>query len=82
MSSPDEPHTRMYSHVNGTHSELHDRFAVSELCKGWAVYRDASEWMNFRSMFADDAYVWTSMSPAHLISTSHRPYLPSLPMKG
>lgn len=69
MASPDEPHTRMYSHVNGTHSELHDRLAVSELCKGWAVYRDASEWMNFRSMFADDAYVWTSkLAPLFLPS--------------
>lgn len=63
MASPEEPHARTYSHINGTTSELLDRLAVSELCKGWAVYRDASEWMNFRSLFSDDAYVWTSMLP-------------------
>ena len=60
MASPEEPHSRTYSHINGPTSELLDRLAVAELCKGWPVYRDASEWMNFRSLFTDDAYVWTS----------------------
>lgn len=55
-----DPHTRQYSHLGGTTSELLERFAVSELCKGWPVYRDASEWANYRSLFADDAIVWTS----------------------
>ena len=60
MTSPEEPHTRTYSHINGPVTSLLDRLTVSELCKGWPVYRDASEWMNFRSLFSDDAYVWTS----------------------
>ncbi|EEY21637.1 catabolic 3-dehydroquinase [Verticillium alfalfae VaMs.102] len=62
MTTPEEPHTRQYSHINGTVADLHDRLVVSELCKGWPVYRDASEWMNFRSLFADDATVWTTWS--------------------
>jgi hypothetical protein len=42
-------------------SAMLDRFAVSELCKGWPVYRDASEWKNYRNLFVDKgAYVWTS----------------------
>ncbi|KAM0280237.1 hypothetical protein ACHAQH_004195 [Verticillium albo-atrum] len=62
MTTPAEPHTRQYDHINGTVADLLDRLAVSELCKGWPVYRDASEWMNFRSLFADDATVWTTWS--------------------
>lgn len=63
MTTPKESHTKEYSHVNGTLAELVDRVAVSELCRGWCVYRDASEWTNFRSLFAKDgAYVWTSTS--------------------
>ncbi|KAI0004836.1 hypothetical protein F4779DRAFT_598914 [Xylariaceae sp. FL0662B] len=62
MTSPLDPQTNVYSHINGTASELLDRLAVSELCKGWPVYRDASEWKNFRSLFCDDAYVWTTWS--------------------
>ena len=60
MTSPIDPHSKTYSHVNGTVEELLDRFAVSELCKGWPVYRDASEWQNYRSLFTDDGTVWTS----------------------
>ena len=66
MTSPAEPHSRTYSHINGPASELLDRLAVSELCKGWTVYRDASEWRNFRSLFAEEAYVWTSTSSPFL----------------
>ncbi|KAM0322177.1 hypothetical protein ACHAQA_009667 [Verticillium albo-atrum] len=62
MTTPNEPHSRQYNHVNGTTADLLDRLAVSELCKGWPVYRDASEWMNFRSLFAADATVWTTWS--------------------
>lgn len=62
MTSPREPHTKTYSHINGTQSQLLDRLAVAEICKGWPVYRDASEWMNFRSIFAEEATVWTSES--------------------
>ncbi|KAL0931464.1 catabolic 3-dehydroquinase [Colletotrichum truncatum] len=57
-----DPHALQYSHIGGTTLELLDRFAVSELCKGWPVYRDASEWANYRSLFTDDAYVWTTWS--------------------
>jgi len=60
MTSKDESHNRMFSHINGTTEDLFDRMAVAELCKGWPVYRDASEWMNFRSLFCKEAYVWTS----------------------
>jgi hypothetical protein len=60
MTSPTEPHSKTFSHINGSQSELLDRLAVAELCKGWPVYRDASEWMNFRSIFAENATVWTS----------------------
>lgn len=63
MTSPHDPQPKTYSHVNGGPAELYDRLAISELCKGWPVYRDASEWKNFRSLFCqDDAYVWTSKS--------------------
>ncbi|KAF6806771.1 catabolic 3-dehydroquinase [Colletotrichum musicola] len=51
-----DPHNHQYSHIGGTTSELLDRFAVSEICKGWTVYRDASEWANYRSLFTDNAY--------------------------
>jgi hypothetical protein len=61
MTSPQDPHTKIYSHNNGSVSELLDRLAISELCKGWPVYRDASEWKNYRSLFTEDATVWTSM---------------------
>ncbi|KFA77503.1 hypothetical protein S40288_04251 [Stachybotrys chartarum IBT 40288] len=62
MTTPIEAHSRQYSHVNGPPAELLDRLAVAELCKGWPVYRDNSEWMNYRSLFTDDAYVWTTWS--------------------
>ncbi|KAF4774725.1 catabolic 3-dehydroquinase [Colletotrichum scovillei] len=60
-------HTRQFSHIGGTSTELLDRLAVSELCKGWPVYRDASEWANYRSLFTKDAYVWTTWSGAQPI---------------
>jgi hypothetical protein len=60
MTSPIDPHSRTFSHINGSVEELFDRMKVTELCKGWPVYRDASEWKNYRSLFAETAYVWTS----------------------
>ncbi|CZR62145.1 related to pathogenicity cluster PEP2 [Phialocephala subalpina] len=51
-----------YNHINGSTEEILARFCVSELYKGWPVYRDASEWNNYRSLFTDDAYVWTTWS--------------------
>ncbi|KAK3934089.1 hypothetical protein QBC46DRAFT_274469 [Diplogelasinospora grovesii] len=62
MTSPLDPHSRIYSHVNGTIEATLDRLNVSEICKGWPVYRDASEWKNYRSLFTDDAVVWTTWS--------------------
>lgn len=62
MTSPQDPHSKSYSHINGAAEELLDRLAVSELCKGWPVYRDASEWKNYRSLFTEDATVWTTWS--------------------
>ncbi|KAK3296538.1 uncharacterized protein B0H64DRAFT_433061 [Chaetomium fimeti] len=67
MTSPIDPHSKCYSHINGTADELSDRLAVSELCKGWPVYRDASEWQNYRDLFTEDATVWTTWSgPQHV----------------
>jgi hypothetical protein len=60
MAFSAESHSKQYRHINGTASEILDRAAVAELCRGWPVYRDASEWMNFRSIFAKKAFVWTS----------------------
>jgi len=60
VTSAMDPHTKSYSHINGTVEQLLDRIAVSELCKGWPVYRDASEWGNYRSLFTEDGTVWTS----------------------
>lgn len=60
MTTPEDPLRDTYSHINGTAQERTDRFLVSELCKGWPLYRDASEWKNYRSLFADEATVWTS----------------------
>lgn len=51
----------LWSHINGTQSELLDRLAVSELCKAWSVRWDMAEWANFRDLFAPQgAWVWTS----------------------
>ncbi|KAI0166205.1 hypothetical protein GGR57DRAFT_16525 [Xylariaceae sp. FL1272] len=62
MTTPMDPQSEIYSHANGHVSDLLDRLAVSEICKGWPVYRDASEWKNFRSLFCEDAFVWTTWS--------------------
>jgi hypothetical protein len=56
-----ETQPESFSHINGTQEQLLARFAVSELCRGWPVYRDASEWKNYRSLFTKDAKVWTCM---------------------
>ena len=62
-----ETQPNSYSHINGSTEEILDRYCVSELCKGWPVYRDASEWNNYRSIFAEkDAFIWTSMSSCSL----------------
>jgi hypothetical protein len=56
-----EVQEKVYSHINGSIEEILDRYCVSELCKGWPVYRDHSEWNNYRDIFAEkDAFIWTS----------------------
>jgi len=60
ITSAADPHTKSYSHINGNIAQLMDRLAVAELCKGWPVYRDASEWANYRDLFTEDGTVWTS----------------------
>ncbi len=67
MTSPHDPHTKSFSHINGSAELLLDRLTVAELCKGWPVYRDASEWRNFRSIFAPRATVWTTWSGARSV---------------
>ncbi|TGO36667.1 hypothetical protein BHYA_0118g00220 [Botrytis hyacinthi] len=53
----------VYNHFNGTHDEILACFCISELYKGWPLYRDASEWTNHRSMFTKKgAKIWTSWS--------------------
>ncbi|RWA04751.1 hypothetical protein EKO27_g10357 [Xylaria grammica] len=69
MTSPFDPQPEMYSHVNGNPADILDRLAVSELCKGWPVYRDASEWKNFRSLFCKEAFVWTTWSKRQSIDS-------------
>lgn len=50
----------VYSHINGSRDDILDRYCVSELCRGWPVYQDASEWNNYRDLFVKDGgYVWT-----------------------
>lgn len=49
-----------WSHVNGSQEEILARFCIFELCQCWPVYRDASEWANYRDAFTDDAQVFTS----------------------
>jgi hypothetical protein len=56
-----EAQPKRYCHLNGTQQDLLDRFAVSEICRAWPVYRDASEWQNYRDVWAEKgAYLWTS----------------------
>lgn len=50
------------NHINGSTEETLARYRITELCRGWPVYRDASEWQNYRNLFTKkDAYVFTSM---------------------
>ncbi len=61
---PEESEPVVTNHINGSTEEAIARLCITELCKGWPVYRDASEWNNYRSLFAkENAYVWTSTYP-------------------
>lgn len=58
---PEESEPVVTNHINGSKDEVLARLCITELCKGWPVYRDASEWQNYRSLFTKEgAYVWTS----------------------
>ncbi|PWY82014.1 catabolic 3-dehydroquinase [Aspergillus heteromorphus CBS 117.55] len=58
-----ETQPTVWSHINGPESAMLDRYCVSELCKGWPVYRDASEWNHYRDLFVKDgAFVFTTWS--------------------
>lgn len=60
---PEESEPIVTNHINGSTEETIARLCITELCKGWPVYRDASEWQNYRSLFTKkDAYVWTTWS--------------------
>ncbi|KAK8124483.1 catabolic 3-dehydroquinase [Apiospora kogelbergensis] len=67
MTTSADAQVHQYSHINGSSEDLLNRFAVSELCKGWPVYRDASEWKNYRSLFCKEAMVWTTWSKGQTI---------------
>ena len=64
MTTPTEVQPKVWCHINGTQDQMFDRFCISELCKGWPVYRDTSEWNNYRDLFLNDAYVWTTWGGA------------------
>ncbi|KAK7987479.1 Pea pathogenicity protein 2 [Apiospora arundinis] len=67
MTTSADAQVHQYSHINGSSEDLLNRFAVSELCKGWPVYRDASEWKNYRSLFCKEAMVWTTWSKGQTV---------------
>ncbi|RMZ74843.1 hypothetical protein DV737_g5680, partial [Chaetothyriales sp. CBS 132003] len=60
---PQESEPVETSHINGTQEEITARYLITELARGWPVYRDASEWNNYRSLFTKEgAYVFTTWS--------------------
>ncbi|KAJ5640947.1 hypothetical protein N7528_000572 [Penicillium herquei] len=58
-----ETQPTIWSHINGSTEEILDRYAVTEIVKGWPLYRDASEWNHYRDCFSDEgAYIFTTWS--------------------
>ncbi|GAA6019030.1 hypothetical protein JCM10207_006293 [Rhodosporidiobolus poonsookiae] len=47
---------------NGTVEQKLDRLALRELAEGWPTHRDAWNWKHFRSIFTDDAQLFTTWS--------------------
>jgi len=45
---------------NGPDHLALERYKLRELAEGWPMYRDACEWENFESIFAPNAYVYTT----------------------
>ncbi|KAM6505374.1 hypothetical protein FSOLCH5_014594 [Fusarium solani] len=52
---------------SGTDTDALERFKIREICEGYPLYRDVSDWENFRSIFHEDAYVATSISEGHIV---------------
>ncbi|GAA5880172.1 hypothetical protein JCM8547_006578 [Rhodosporidiobolus lusitaniae] len=53
---------------NGTVEQKLDRYAIRELCEGWPCHRDAWNWKHFRSIFTDDAQIFTTWSAGKSIN--------------
>jgi len=47
---------------NGPDNLALERWKLRELAEGWPMYRDSCEWENFASLFAKNAYVYTTWS--------------------
>ncbi|CAG9950591.1 unnamed protein product [Clonostachys rosea f. rosea IK726] len=62
-----QPHGASRNNRSGTDADALERFKIREICEGYPLYRDVSEWENFRSLFHDDAYVATSMSEGRIV---------------
>ncbi|KAK1820217.1 Vacuolar protease A [Friedmanniomyces endolithicus] len=45
---------------NGPADLAIERFKLRELAEGWPMYRDSCEWENLASIFAPNAYIYTS----------------------
>ncbi|KAK0319386.1 hypothetical protein LTR82_009451 [Friedmanniomyces endolithicus] len=45
---------------NGPTDLAIERFKLRELAEGWPMYRDSCEWENLASIFAPNAYIYTS----------------------
>ena len=45
---------------NGPNELALERWKLRELAEGWPMYRDACEWENLESIFAPDAYIYTT----------------------
>ncbi|KAK0895421.1 Vacuolar protease A [Friedmanniomyces endolithicus] len=45
---------------NGPADLAIERFKLCELAEGWPMYRDSCEWENLASIFAPNAYIYTS----------------------
>ncbi|EMC92747.1 hypothetical protein BAUCODRAFT_261137 [Baudoinia panamericana UAMH 10762] len=45
---------------NGPNDLALERWKLRELAEGWPMYRDYCEWENLESIFAQDAYIYTS----------------------
>ncbi|KAJ4179766.1 hypothetical protein NW767_014539 [Fusarium falciforme] len=61
-----QPRGASRNNRSGTDADALERFKIREICEGYPLYRDVSEWENFQSLFHEDAYVATSMSEGRI----------------